>query len=147
MINLQHPLDLNASDPNITEFLGNLQGNILKGHGRKYTVHFLVRFNPRFRKTARAWLSFFAESKVTSALEQIKQKERHQQGQEELFATVLLSAAGYRALRINDLEIPDEGKGIFKSGMKVSFPNIEEDLQTWDEFLSIGNSRYDPACS
>jgi Dyp-type peroxidase family len=133
MIRLKRPLDLDLSDSKITEFLGNLQGNILKGHGRKYTAHFLVRFKPRFKKTARAWLAFFAENKVTSALHQMEQKELHLKGQEELFAIVLLSAAGYRALRINDLEIPDEGKGIFKSGMQVSFPNIEEDLQTWED--------------
>jgi Dyp-type peroxidase family len=133
MINLQRPLDMNLSDPNIRGFLENLQGNILKGHGRQYTAHFLIRFNHRFTKTARTWLSFFANDKVTSALDQNNQKERHQQGKEELFAMVLLSATGYRALRINDLEIPDEGKGIFKSGMKVSFPNIEDDLPTWGD--------------
>jgi hypothetical protein len=38
MINLQSPLDMNLSDARVTEFLGNLQGNILKGHGHRYTA-------------------------------------------------------------------------------------------------------------
>jgi deferrochelatase/peroxidase EfeB len=46
---------------------------------------------------------------------------------------VLLSAAGYHALEIEAGEIPNDPKGLFRSGMKVSPLHVENGLQTWDD--------------
>lgn len=38
-INLSNTAPVSASDPALAALLQNLQGNILKGHGRDHTVH------------------------------------------------------------------------------------------------------------
>ncbi|MCB0211995.1 MAG: Dyp-type peroxidase [Anaerolineae bacterium] len=100
-----------------------LQGNILKGHGRPFASHILVRFNLRFPNTARAWLKNFAKKKVTSAYEQEltaqirkSKSDMDRSVQETLFAMVLLSAEGYRVL---DLEkyMPTDKNALFVDGM------------------------------
>jgi deferrochelatase/peroxidase EfeB len=35
---------LNHDDPRYTHMLADLQGNILKGHGRDHTVHIFLKF-------------------------------------------------------------------------------------------------------
>lgn len=52
MIDLTKPLDLAVAE--IGDFLSSVQGNILKGRGRHYTAHILVRFNGRGRRSESA---------------------------------------------------------------------------------------------
>ena len=85
--------------------LKNLQGNILKSHGRAAAVHIFLTFEPRTRKKAREFLARFARE-VTSAAKQLDQTEAlhkvlHKDellDRSEPFATVYLSASGYRKL-------------------------------------------------
>jgi Dyp-type peroxidase family len=139
MINLTTPLNLEGQD-----FLSNLQGNILKSHGRSYAVHLMLRFDRRCKNTARAWIKHFAESKVTSAYEQQQQVARRRAriagnttGEEELFASVLLSAAGYRALEFTNGVLPNDENGSFAGGM-ANGPLTGPPPDTWDEPYKSG---------
>jgi deferrochelatase/peroxidase EfeB len=44
-LNHQERKAYDTNDPEVRKLLGNLQGNILKGHGRDYTVHILIKVN------------------------------------------------------------------------------------------------------
>jgi len=131
MINVTQPLDM--EHPGTKDFLTNLQGNILKSHGRELALHIIVRFRANYVKTARVWLAHFAEHVVTSAWnqhEQAMQKNNKQQ----LFAMVLLTADGYRFLGFNDTQIPSDGTDNFGFGMKNRSNFLQDpEPNTWDK--------------
>ncbi|MFD2429157.1 hypothetical protein ACFSUK_15525 [Sphingobium scionense] len=52
-INLSEPLRWTSADADETALLEDLQGNILDGHGRKATVHLMLRFGPDAPPAAR----------------------------------------------------------------------------------------------
>jgi len=110
-----HPID--ETDEKYAPFLNNLQGNILKSHGREHS-RFLF-FQVKDPILARTWISKFAKTRVTSALEQRKQTERHKQFPTpglEMFANLMLSFSGYQALEIQAIAPKDS---IFREGMKT----------------------------
>src|SRR5262245_57659940 len=78
--------------------LNDLQGNILKSHGRGAAVHLFLTFH-RGRhkkdkeKQVRKFLRDFA-GRLTSAHEQLKQAERYKSNIQESFASLCLSATG-----------------------------------------------------
>lgn len=55
--------------------LEDLQGNILKSHGREHSRHMFIRFDPAKKDHARSWLSTMAGS-VTSAMTQWGQSRK-----------------------------------------------------------------------
>ena len=69
------PIDLkdvqiDSQDQKYKTMLENLQGNILKGHGRDFTIHFFVKFTaqPNFVK---GWIRNFSNQFLTSAKQQL----------------------------------------------------------------------------
>jgi Dyp-type peroxidase family len=118
MIPLDQPLDLLS--PEAPAFLADIQGNILKSHGRDHARHVFIRFGPDVAGV-RAWLSTFATSYVTSAAAQNAQSAmwKSARGEGQLFASVLLSATGYAAAGIANGAVPTEPGGTyFQRGMK-----------------------------
>jgi Dyp-type peroxidase family len=120
-----------------------LQGNILKSHGRAAAVHIFLTFQPRRRKQAREFLAGFARN-VTSATKQLKQTEALHQAldkdefldRSEPFATVYLSASGYRKLGCSLKGFSTE----FRNGMRGAGlddpppgewePNFQKEIDT-----------------
>jgi len=92
------PIDLN--DPAYQAMFLNLQGNILKGHGRDHTVHIFIKLDTGDVANTRARLAAFATKVVTSARQQsIEAKEFHDFGiPGALFGNIFLTAKGYVAL-------------------------------------------------
>lgn len=88
------------------KMLANLQGNILKGHGRDHSVHLFLRFtaNPRM---VRDWLRTFADRYVTPASQQLKEAEEFNNYRLPggLLGNFFLSAKGYEALGYTKDEI------------------------------------------
>ncbi|WP_298913989.1 hypothetical protein [uncultured Roseobacter sp.] len=101
------------ADPQAEEFLDDLQGNILRGHGRDFAAHFLLRMIGEPRDVAN-WIGSFAES-VTTALasRDLAAVWRSDRGVGEPFACIALSHQGYRYLGVSDEAIPLAG-GAFK---------------------------------
>src|SRR5687767_1132909 len=95
--------DLNVGPIDATDqaqwgmLLENLQGNILKGHGRNHTVHLLFRFSTADADANRDWIQRFARSYVTSAARQLVETRDFQQFgiPGRMFGNFLLSANGY----------------------------------------------------
>lgn len=107
-------------------FLENLQGNILKGHGRAHTRHLLFRLqtDDKLKYAARNWLAHFARTRVTSALQQHLDAVAHKQGKgrEQLFAMVLLTATGYEALYFDHEKMFIPGDESFLQGTAGRLP-------------------------
>jgi Dyp-type peroxidase family len=81
------------------KMLENLQGNILKGHGRNHAVHLCVGFTAEPRAVA-TWMRDFAQAYVTSARQQLDDSKgcKKQKSHSRLFGNLFLTAAGYEHL-------------------------------------------------
>ncbi|WP_291992897.1 hypothetical protein [Candidatus Accumulibacter sp. ACC003] len=103
------PLDLASNtgpialdDPDLGDFLADLQGNILNGHGRDHAVHIFIAFKPGKLLAVKEWISRFAETLITSAKDQLDgAKAQKESGIDAgLFAHFALSASGYDYLGV-----------------------------------------------
>lgn len=121
--------------------LAEIQGNILKSHGRNHAVYLFLKFkkdeqdeeqaNKDIEKT-KQWIGSFSHKYVTSALEQAKQGKRYRQNQEvpakdvpaQVFASFFLTRAGYMHLGYTYDQLPNEDA--FRQGMKD--PNMQSEL-------------------
>ena len=132
------PIDMNGqiigANPNDVEraVLANLQGNILKGHGRDHTVNLFLGFNQSELPQVKKLVSTVGES-VTSALDQLEQAREYRRSKVSggTFATFLLSAAGYRVLQLDE-RMPNERA--FCDGMKQRGKELLDPHEdTWNE--------------
>ncbi|GAB2766015.1 hypothetical protein [Streptomyces bullii] len=136
--------------------LGDLQGNILKSHGRDHSRHLIITFKtdtPEQRGKARAFLTGLVElGLVTSALQQWHEAQAYRDVKEtirgngaiadkdvtallksvsETFVGVMLSADGYRALRLDEC-MPDDPS--FLAGAKARVDVLKDAPVTqWEE--------------
>jgi hypothetical protein len=103
MVDINAPLDL--SDPDALDFLGGIQGNILKGHARDHAAHLIVRFKGA-QGACRTWLHDFGRDYLTSAKNQSDQIQAFKtQGDGGTFANLALSVSGYAALGLTEVPV------------------------------------------
>lgn len=113
--------------------LDEIQGNILKSHGRNHSVHLFLKFICD-REAAKQWMSNFAHKYVTSALAQAEQAKQHRQqkGGGKIFCNFFLTSAGYTYLGYDNEQLFNENS--FRQGMKDA--NIQkelgDDVQQWE---------------
>ncbi|WP_413171859.1 Dyp-type peroxidase [Anabaena azotica] len=115
--------------------LEDLQGNILKGHGRDYNVHLFLQFKPDQIDAAKQWIESFAKNYLKSAKQQSDEAVRYRQEKVSggLFANFFLSCKGYEYLEIEPFQIPTDQP--FRQGMKNN--NIrtslgDPEVNTWE---------------
>jgi Dyp-type peroxidase family len=106
-VNLDDPGPIDPQDDAVQRMLENLQGNILKGHGRDHTVHVFIKLNGGDAQSARKRLGALAAGLVTSARQQLRESKQFQDFgiPGSLFGNFFLTARGYRALGFTDAEI------------------------------------------
>ncbi|MES2518387.1 MAG: Dyp-type peroxidase [Bacteroidota bacterium] len=108
---------IDQRDLQFHNLFSNLQGNILKGHGREHTTHIFVRFNGGRKLRARAWVRDFAE-RITSCQTQLKDTEVFKRNcvSGGMFVGFLLAAEGYDYFGHNtETNFPDAHA--FRGGM------------------------------
>lgn len=121
--------------------LQDLQGNILKGHGRHHTENLFLRFDRASAEDARAFLRALAPS-ITSAHEQLQDAQAFSRARAnpavgnvsdaKIFVAVVLSAAGYRALGVEDSRIPQDRA--FRAGQKSRAAGLgDPQVDTWEQ--------------
>ncbi|MCY7336505.1 MAG: hypothetical protein LH613_09900 [Chamaesiphon sp.] len=90
--------------------LEDIQGNILKSHGRNYSIYLFLHFDNQQLEATKNWIGDFAQKYVGSATQQAAQsraykKELHNQNavalHQNLFANFSLSFKGYEALSLD----------------------------------------------
>ncbi|MEA2373137.1 MAG: hypothetical protein QOH12_3531 [Solirubrobacteraceae bacterium] len=107
--------NLDITDPDLQGMFADLQGNILKSHGRDLSRHVFLRFGPD-AAAARTWVRAFADQVTSAAQQHADALDWKATGREHLFTSLMLTAAGYRALGVDESLIPDEKA--FRAGMK-----------------------------
>jgi len=127
---LDAPIDWR--DPALWPILSDLQGNILKGHGRDHTLNIFLRFDPaRVADVRRAIRSLAAN--VTSALTQLRETSVFRIiGRSGGTAVYLaMSAAGYRAIGLTP-----PGNPAFLAGMAARGTDLgDPDEIEWEDHL------------
>jgi hypothetical protein len=95
------------------KMLQHLQGNILKGHGRDYSVHLFLKFRSEPR-VVRDWVRAFGDRYVTSARRQLKETDEFRTYgiPGGLFGNFFLSAKGY--------PVPDAGRARLQHPSPIS---------------------------
>jgi deferrochelatase/peroxidase EfeB len=129
------PIDEKA--PEHENWLRNLQGNILRSHGRDHTALLLMQFasEAEGRRVLRALSGY-----VTSAFEQHRQADdRRDKGlADALFGSMSISAAGYTKLGFRDLsgfgepETEPPTDSSFSAGMKKHAGELRDDKSPWE---------------
>jgi Dyp-type peroxidase family len=129
---LQHPLRWRTAQGDDLALLHDLQGNILKNHGRDASRHVFLHFKANQMHEVRQHLKSLAWL-VTSAHQQFVESERHKRtGQSGLFVGLYLSAAGYRCLGFSEDQVPQDGP--FRQGMKARGGDLgDPPFAAWDE--------------
>jgi Dyp-type peroxidase family len=115
--------------------INNLQGNILKNHGRSYTRNVFLRFSIEDADAARSYLASLGKQ-ITSALQQLKNVDKFRRTHQSSgpFISVLLSATGYRKLGIAAAQIPRNVA--FRAGMKARRALLNDPaVNKWDELF------------
>lgn len=118
------PIDQDA--PLYKDFLEDLQGNILNGHGRAHAVHIFLTFEPGKTAEVKTWIAHFAGFKITSAKSQLDASEEYKRSKTDagLFSHFALSASGYDYLKIPKNKQPKEANfqsrsdKVFEGGLK-----------------------------
>jgi Dyp-type peroxidase family len=157
------PLDLvknfepiDQDDSSYQDFLADLQGNILNGHGRDNAVHIFLQFLPGKEDDVKIWIANLAAAKVTSAKNQLDASEHYKRTQEDagVFTHFAITVSGYDYLGIpkdqqphglnlrqRPLNVPDRFGNpaqfyadSFQNGMKSRQPFLlDPPVDTWDD--------------
>lgn len=127
--------------------LEDLQGNILKSHGREHSVHLFLQWKPDQVDGAKKWIQDFATDKdpddedryaiyVTSAKKQAVEAREYRLHRisGKIFANVFFTSKGYEALGFDPFDVPKDQP--FTMGMKNT--RIKEmlkdpDLTKWEQ--------------
>ena len=113
--------------------LEDLQGNILKGHGREHSVHLFVQWKRDRVKGVKEWIRAFTQTYVTSAKQQADEALIYRQSgiPGTIFANVYLTRFGYESLGFDPFQVPKDQP--FTMGMKneqirsfLGDPDIEQ---------------------
>lgn len=122
----QHPQDAAT-----LAMLSDLQGNILKGHGRDNTVNYFLSFDAESRDIARTFVAGVGAS-VTTALDQLTGAQVFKATRKDAgpFVAFFLSSSGYGALGLEDAAPPEES---FRAGLKARVGLLDDpEPQTWE---------------
>ena len=157
------PLDLNSykepidqNDEQYQDVLEDLQGNILKGHGRANSVHILLTFpNPKDNldkiRELKQWIAQLAED-ITSAKKQIHDAVawRNEGRDGGIFVHFSLSSSGYAKLGLpnsiqpkapnlqdrkpaNEKELNIDYAEVFQDGMKTrQYALLDPPVSAWE---------------
>jgi Dyp-type peroxidase family len=108
--------------------LENLQGNILQGHGRNYSVYIFMRFKDGQQAEVKQWIREFAEG-ITSAQKQYDEVIAHREDPNtkgKMFRSFFLSAKGYEYF-----EIKPKGSAPFYRMKDAKHRLSDPDMEGW----------------
>lgn len=133
-INLTAPLAWTRASPDELRMLQSLQGNILKGHGRDFTVNVFFSLDPERQLESRRMLRTLANLHVTSAHRQLLDARRFKEtgAGGGAFVHVALAYQGYIALGCENSAPTDAD---FRLGMKSEGSRAalnDPDLDQWE---------------
>lgn len=116
--------------------LQDLQGNIIKGHGRENAVHLFLKFKDGQQDKVKEFLGQFTRSYVTSALAQAYEakKFREKKTKGSVFTNVFLTVFGYDYLGLMEDDLPFQ-EDYFLGGMQdinTQTAFVDPTIDQWD---------------
>src|SRR6478736_2567803 len=115
----------------LDQLFSNIQGNILKAHGRPFIRNIFFKFTAPSDK-AKAWLKTFGNEKITSCKSQLKEIELYKRNNISggVFISLLLTAKGYQHLGFDTSVFDDKS---FQAGMAASQSKLNDRRKSeWD---------------
>jgi Dyp-type peroxidase family len=112
---------IDPTTPEVRSMMARTQCNILKSHGRDFTVHLFLRFTGDDAAQTRSLLGEVATKYVTSAWKQYEESEAWTKDRTPggLVGSLLLTASGYEALGFDPQRFDEtDGNSAFRGGMK-----------------------------
>ena len=137
-LNLNAPLKWTTASPAEKAALLNLQGNILKGHGREHTINVFLKLDPADVPGNRAFVRSLGGS-VINAWDQLVAAQKHREAKDAgleppaspPFVALFISATGYARLGLTPSLTPIEPR--FQAGLKKSAPALMDPaVGQWD---------------
>lgn len=144
-------LEQSEIDTAQNDILQDIQGNILKSHGRTYSIYLFLHFDIDRAKATKKWIGDFGEKYIVSAIKQQEQSQEYKKflkknkatPHQNLFVNFSLSFKGYEALRldaksnfrkphqqkIKDIESPFPSQHPFEQGMLASLNTLKDNVK------------------
>jgi Dyp-type peroxidase family len=123
--------EIEAFDPALDDVFANLQGYVLKHHGREHAAHVFLTFSPGKVLEVKEFIKEYAEKHVTSTRKQLYDTDVYKRTGVSggVFSTFYLSASGYTYLGESLSGFSNE----FQAGMKTrgSVTN-DPPVPTWE---------------
>lgn len=137
MIDINEIVEIDPlSNSEYRPLLQDLQGNIIKGHGRENAVHLFLRFKDGQQDKVKEFLGQFTRSYVTSALAQAYEakKFREKKTKGSVFTNVFLTVFGYDYLGLMEDDLPFQ-EDYFLGGMQdinTQTAFVDPTIDQWD---------------
>jgi len=131
---LENTAPIDPEDPRYEPLLRNLQGNILKGHGRNHAVLLFFRFTHPPEEVRRGLGGIVQH--VTSAHTQLRAAKqfRDLKVPGALFANFFLSASGYLAIEVTSGPCVYDDASSFLRGMKRAVQELgDPPVEAWEK--------------
>lgn len=144
-VNLNSPGPIDPNDAKFQKMLANLQGNILKGHGRDHSVHIFVKLSGGDFEVTRKRLAAIAKKIVTSAKQQHIETTQFRKFRipGAMFGNLFLTARGYGSLGFTEAQIeaafPEQPGDVgtqsnFREGMQAHMGELHDPpLADWED--------------
>jgi Dyp-type peroxidase family len=145
------PLDLNSNkgpidytDEQYQDVLEDLQGNILKGHGRNQSVQIFLNFpdpkqNPEKIVVLKQWIAQFAAKDITSAIKQLRDADQWRTRRKDggIFVHFALSSSGYEKLGFPDSSQP-KGANLQNRPRTIKPPQQPQEVEFYADVFQQG---------
>ncbi len=128
---LLNETNISINDQKFKALLENLQGNILKHHGRTHAYHIFIQFLPEKAVDAKAWIKSL---EVTSGMKQLQDaadRDKDKKIDGGVFLNISLSYSGYTNLNIDKTKIPTSDSS-FIEGIKASKDILNDNPDDWE---------------
>jgi|LakMenE01Jun11ns_1017448.scaffolds.fasta_scaffold9957886_4 deferrochelatase/peroxidase EfeB len=154
--------EIDPDQPDIRFRLEDIQGNILKSHGRTYSIYVFLHFDNSQPEATKKWIGDFAEKYVVSAIRQREQTQEHKKflktkkeaSSSTLFVNFSLSFKGYEALgldaktnfrKLYQQKLQDKERSFsthpFEEGMLENLESLKDKKRDWEiEYQQVESS-------
>ncbi|MGB5768396.1 MAG: peroxidase, partial [Crocosphaera sp.] len=120
MVDINEIVEINPlTDAEYRPLVRDLQGNIIKSHGRENAVHLFLKFKDDQQDQVKEWLGEFTRKYVTSAWAQAYEAENYRKDgtKGSVFTNAFLTVFGYDYLGLMGGDLPFQ-EDYFLGGMK-----------------------------
>lgn len=132
-IDLKQPISWKGVSPEEKALLRDLQGNILKGHGRDHVTVLFVQFKSGAAAAAKGFLREVATAHVRDALTHLSEAETFKATGKggSVFVGIGVSAGGYAALGFPSGKVPADAA--FRTGMRKRAGLKDPPVAKWEK--------------